>query len=171
METSTDDSDIFTDIEQKMLVESLMILGQMSDVLFGKPMFNGIDDIVSELEQTADWRTRVQERYPDDDRNERAHDMCLGLAADIKKMDAANPVILAINALATVGEQLAGKDLDENPDWEDRTHDWLETRSDFFRSIGFTEKYRNGEEFLPSYFEILSAYCKKLADAFSPPQT
>ena len=106
-------------------------------------------EVAGELEQQGDWRRRVAERHPDDDRNLRAAQHCERLAWEIRELDPDNPT-LRILALVEAAIDLLPEDQQEGyfVNRNEQSHE-------FWRVIGFHEKYDSGELFLVAWIEFL----------------
>jgi hypothetical protein len=160
--------DDMADLERESLVVAMTAMDRMTSFLFGDAMFDSVDGVISELESTAHWRDGVQRRYPNDDRNARAAKACRSLASDIKAIDRRDPLVRAIEVLARTSEKAQA--WDDNNQFETFLMDWHESRSAFFRAIGFSAQYHTGRDFLMKYCKVLANHCADMVDTFTQDQ-
>ena len=115
-----------------------------------------LEDLVERIEEQADWRGRLVERFPDDDRNPRAAENCRRLAKEVGEVGEAgadNPALSAASAIMALTDALGERDGKLESFYEH----FVPEEGEYFRQLGFHDA--------PSAEEFLAGYCALVADA------
>ena|SRR6478672_3998221 len=106
-----------------------------------------IEDLATELENTAEWRSEKTEQFPDDPRNAEAADLLMKVAANLRSIDG-TPEAKRFEALHDF--VFAEGTLDETSDAFRLCERWNEYRS----RIGFDHYPDSGKEYLDDLMDI-----------------
>ena len=106
-----------------------------------------IEDLATELETTAEWRSEKTEQFPDDPRNAEAADLLMKVAANLRSIDG-TPEAKRFEALHDF--VFAEGTLDETSDAFRLCERWNEYRS----RIGFDHYPDLGKEYLDDLMDI-----------------
>jgi len=97
--------------------------------------------LISDVNNTAEWRDRKSEEHPDDDRNAKAANRLRELAAGLQNLDPDHPLLAELHGFWV------------NDKYEDETHMFSEIQSALLRDIGFRTDFESGEKFLVSLIQ------------------